>query len=339
MNMNERIPYLELVTKVKSLLMAHGLGQERAEIEARIIVDSDLMGVASHGIARLPVLLDAIQEKRVNIKAREKTVHEFAAVCTVDCENGTGRAASMHCMQEAIARAKQFGIGLCLAVNTSHWGRAHSYVAEAAKQSCIGLCTTNAIPTMAAWGSKSKIFGNNPLGIGVPGIDLERPIVLDMAMSQASVGKIATYLQEGKECDQVLGLSADGTPSKDPEEILAGAVLAMGGYKGAGLAFMMEAMTSVLSSGLLNYELQDKDPSGIDPNASKIFIAINIESFTSLESYQSQVSRLIDRLRPLAPEFFYPGERGWKSKSENLDLGVPLKIDLLTKLKPYGLSL
>lgn len=337
--MNERIPYIELFSKVKSILIAHGVEEARAEIETKIIVDSDLMGVASHGIARLPVLLDAIKDKRVNVEAREKTVHEFAAVCTVDCENGTGRAASMHCMQEAIVRAKQFGIGLCLAVNTSHWGRAHSYVAEAAKQSCIGLCTTNAIPTMAAWGSKSKIFGNNPLGIGVPGTNGEHPIVLDMAMSQASVGKIATYLQEGKECDQVLGLSADGTPSKDPKEILTGAVLAMGGYKGAGLAFMMEAMTSVLSCGLLNYELQDKDASGIDPNATKVFIAINIESFTTLESYQSQISRLIDRLRPIAPEFFYPGERGSISKSDNLHLGIPINIDLLNKLKPYGFSL
>src|SRR6185369_1596118 len=127
-------------------------------------------------------------------------------------------------------------------------GRAHAFACQAAQAEMIGICTTNAIPNMLAWGSTRPLLANNPLAIAVPRGNKAQPpepFVLDMAMSQAALGKIGTFLREGKPVPAGWGLNARGKPSVDPAAILSsGKVLPFGGHKGAGLAFMMELLTA-----------------------------------------------------------------------------------------------
>lgn len=186
------VPYDLLVKKIADRLILAGIAPEQAQIEAEIMSEADLLGVPSHGVRMLPPLLKALSEGRVTINPQFNYVRQLGAIAVLDCNNGPGRYASAKAMQQAMDLAKEFGVGVCLAKNTTHWGRAHAYASRAAQAGLIGMCTTNAIPTMAIGGAKKAVIGNNPLAIGIPGINLQEPAVLDMAMSQAAVGKVGT---------------------------------------------------------------------------------------------------------------------------------------------------
>jgi LDH2 family malate/lactate/ureidoglycolate dehydrogenase len=326
------VPFELLKQNVFSRLVAAGVIPEEASVEAEIMAEADLHGVASHGVRMLPPLLSAIAEGRINPKPAISIARAFGAITVIDYDNGPGRYAAHHAMQQAMRLAGDFGVGVCLAKNTSHWGRAHAYGNRAAQAGFIGLCTTNAIPTMAIGGATKAVIGNNPLAIGIPGVIPGEPVVLDMAMSQAAVGKVGTWLREGKPLPGNWGLNKDGNPSQDAREILQGAVLPMGEHKGAGLAVMFELLTAALAGAAFTQQIRAQDPSGVDPHASKIFIALNVAAFINPADFQQHTATFIEYLKTEAAPFNYPGERGWQTAKKQLETGVALHEEIVAQL-------
>jgi len=339
MNDIRRIAYPVLCQKIAAALADAGVPAEMAWLEAQVMCEADLLGVPSHGVRMLPGLLAAIQRGRVTVAPQVRFLREFAATSLLDGDNGPGRATACRAMDDAVARAHQFGIGACLALNTTHWGRAHAYAYRAARQGMVGLCCTNAMPTMSGWGATTKVLGNNPLAIALPRAERDAPLVLDMAMSQAAVGKIATYLRDGLPIPQGWGLNDKGQPSTDAKAILGGAVLPFGGHKGAGLSLMIELLTAALSGGALGNEIRSGDSSGIDPQSSKLFIALNPEAFGGLETMTRRVTDYLSYLAAAAPPFTWPGERGWEARNTNLIQGVPLHREIVEQLQAVGVLL
>jgi len=270
-------------------------------------------------------------------------IRDKAAICVLDGDQGPGRYTSQQAMAEAIRRAQTYGIGACLAVRTSHWGRAHAYAAQAARQGLIGICMTNAVNSMAGWGASGRVIGNNPLAIAVPGVAPDQPIVLDMAMSQAAVGKVATFLREGKPIPANWGVDPQGLPTNDASAVLKGAVLPMGDHKGAGLALMIQLMTAALGGGLLDHELRAHDATGLDSESSKLFLALDIEAFIDPAVFRERTTTLLAWLQANAGSesepFLFPGQRGWTEKARNLGEGVPLHADIVMALKTVGIEL
>jgi len=334
-----RIPYGLLCQRIAQRLQEAGMPAKQALIEATIMAEADLQEVPSHGVKMLPGLLAAFTDKRVTPTPTISLERELGAICVVDYGNGPGRSSAADAMEQAKKRAQQFGVGVCLAKKTTHWGRAHAYASRAAEDGFIGICTTNAIPTMAIAGAKKAVIGNNPLAIGIPGINASEPIVLDMAMSQAAVGKVGTWLREGKTLPDNWGIDASGKPTNDAAAILAGAVTPMGEHKGAGLAVMIELLTAALAGAAFTQELFAGDKSGIDPNSSKIFIALNVNAFTELTQFKQRVRYFLDYLKSEAMPFNYPGERGWQVRQLNLLDGVPLHQDIVIQLQKAGVNL
>jgi LDH2 family malate/lactate/ureidoglycolate dehydrogenase len=183
------------------------------------------------------------------------------------------------------------------------------------------------------------VIGNNPLAIGIPGVTVGRPLVLDMAMSQAAVGKVSTWLREGKNVPGNWGVDAEGNPSNNAQDILAGAVLPMGEHKGAGLALMMELLTAALAGAAFTQEIFSRDQSGIDADSTKIFIALNVEAFIEPELFQRRVADFLTYLDQEASPFQYPGERGWDARDRNLNQGVPLHHEIVEQLNRVGIQL
>ncbi|MEC5384621.1 Ldh family oxidoreductase [Uliginosibacterium sp. H3] len=338
-----RIPYAQLCAAVQSALQAHGVSPEIASIEARIMAEADLHGTPSHGVKMLPALLRGFDTGRSKAQPALKFTREFGAICVLDGDNGPGRYVAATAMQAAVDRARQFGVGVCLATHTTHWGRAHAYALRAAQAGCIGLCSTNAIQTMAAWGATRPVIGNNPLAIGVPRAAGKHPVVLDIAMSQAAVGKVTTWLREGKELPAGWGVDANGKPTTDAKAILGGAVSPMGGHKGAGLALMLEFMTAALGSGLFCRDITA--PGGaVETEASKLFIALDVAAFRDdgIAGFDTQVDDYLDYLRQEASTreaFLFPGERGWTEAEINLREGVPLHAEIVAQLEQAGVVL
>ena len=337
-----KISQTELVRLISNALAEAGMPASVCAVEAEVMVEGDLCGVPSHGVRMLPALIQGIHDGRVNANPQVKIIRERLATCVLDGDNGPGRFVSVQAMQQAIDRAQRAGIGACLATRVSHWGRAHAYAYRAAQAGMIGICTTNAIPNMLAWGSTKPLLGNNPLAIAVPRGRGREPLVLDMAMSQAAVGKIRTYLREGKSVPDGWGLDSSGQSTNDPTAILnGGKVLPFGDHKGAGLALFMELLTGALSGGLFSYEIAQADATGLDPGSSKLFLALNIEAFADAERFNARVDDLIAWLRTAEPglAITLPGERGWQTREQYLAEGIPIHAEIMEQLKAIGVHL
>lgn len=342
MNDEIRVKYEKLVQIIRQTLTSVGVPAPICDIEAQVMAEADLLGVPSHGVRMLPGLVQAIREGRATANPQLRILRERAATCLLDGDHGPGRFVSVRAMQHAVERARQFGVGVCLAKRMTHWGRAHAYAYRAAQAGMIGACTTNAIPNMMAWESTRPLLGNNPLAIGAPRGRGQEPIVLDMAMSQAAVGKIGTYLREGKKVPLSWGLDGSGQPTDDPAAILSsGRLLPVGGHKGAGLALMMELLTGALSGGLFSHEIVQVDATGLDPDASKLFLALDVQAFVDPERFAQRVQDLNSFLHNAEPglTITLPGKRGWQIKERNLAEGVPIHKDIVAQLQSIGVSL
>jgi LDH2 family malate/lactate/ureidoglycolate dehydrogenase len=335
-----RIEHKKLIRQVEEALQKVGVAPHIAHVEAEIMTESDLMGVPSHGVRMLPALLDGIQKGKATANPNIKIVKEHKATCVIDGDNGPGRFVSIHAMNIAIKRAKEFGIGACSAIHVTHWGRAFAYTSRAAQDGTIGICTTNAIPNTMGWNSTKPLLGNNPLSIGVPRYGQD-PIVLDISMSQAAHGKIATYAREGKEVPLSWGLDSEGKSTTNPNEILKSfRLLPFGDHKGAGLALMMELLTGALAGSMLSHEILQIERGSLNPGTTKLFIALDVRSFSSLEALGTKIEQYVHWLHETEPDLHItlPGDRSWQMRRENLQNGIPIHSEIAAELKKIGLN-
>jgi LDH2 family malate/lactate/ureidoglycolate dehydrogenase len=336
MNQVIRVPHSDLVAWVSRVLELAGVPEAVHRVEAEIMVEADLFGVPSHGVRMLPLTLQGLKEGKAKPNPRVSVLRERAAAKVIDGDNGPGRFVALEGMNSAVELASRCGIGACLALRTTHWGRAHAYAYRAAQRAMIGICTTNAVPNMTAWGSAHPILGNNPLAIGVPASSRSTPVVLDFAMSQAAVGKIGTYLREERRVPHGWGVDEAGNPTDDPARILASRrLLPFGEHKGAGLAIMMELLTGALGGDLLAHEIYDMDRTGLDPGTSKLFIAIDPAAFSAPAEFDRKCRQFEEWVRQTAGPGVavdFPGDRGARQQIENLRIGVPLHRDIASQL-------
>ncbi|MHB0877140.1 MAG: Ldh family oxidoreductase [Anaerolineae bacterium] len=337
-----RLRYQQLVDVIDVALASAGVPAAVREVEAEITAEADLLGVPSHGVALLPPLLAAIGAGSVKAAPQPSVVRERGATCVVDTDSGPGRYGALWSMERAIERASRHGVGVCLATNMAHWGRGHAYAYRAALAGMVGICATNAMTNMLAYGSSKPLLGNNPLAIGIPRAAAEDPIVLDMAMSQAAIGKIATYAREGREVPAGWGLDESGRPTTDPTAVLAShLVLPMGEHKGAGLSLMIELLTGALAGGLLSYEIA-LGPGGLDTGTSKAFLVLDVSALGERDRFVARTNDLLAYLRQhddAETPFQYPGERGWRTRERYLAEGIPIHPQIVAQLETAGVSL
>jgi LDH2 family malate/lactate/ureidoglycolate dehydrogenase len=339
---SRRFPAHVLTAIVADALRTEGVPEAIARLEAELMVEADLCGVPSHGVLMLPRLLAGLRDGRATRNPAIQVRRDLGATCVLDADSGPGRYVAACAMDRAVEKAGLHGVGVCLAVNTTHWGRAHAYAVRAARAGMVGLCTTNAIPTLTTPGAKTAVLGNNPLAIGVPRGGGEDPVVLDLAMTQAAFGKVATYRREGKPVPADWGADASGRPTTDAAAILAsGLLLPMGGHKGIGLAVMIELLTAALAGGPFGHEMVRADATGLDPKATKLFVAFDLAAFGDRAVFEARVESMLAYLRGIDADHpvLAPGERGWKARREYLRDGLPLHADIVAQLRSAGVTL
>ena len=327
---------------VTEALAREGVPPHVREVEAELMVEAELHGVPSHGLLMLPRLVEGLRARRANPDPRIRVIRDAAAVCVMDGDRGPGRYVGVQGMRAALERARRFGIAACLVTNSTHWGRAHAYACLAADEGFVGVCTTNAIPNMLAPGSSRPVLGNNPLAIAAPRGGGRRPIVLDIAMSQAALGRVGTAAREGRDVPLGWGLDGDGQPTSNAEAILTSQnLLPMGGHKGAGLALMLEILTAALGGSLLSHEVADADTSGLDAGSSKLFVAVDVGAFGDPARFEARVEDVLAHLREhvSGPDAVIPGERGWRARAESERDGIPVHPGVIAALRAVGVEL
>lgn len=242
------VPFADLKKEFKRVLLSLSFTDGKAELCADIFAGNSRDGVYSHGLNRFSAFVNTVKEGAVDIHAEPGFVESYGMIEIWDGNLGAGMYNASKAMDRAIELAKTNGIG-CLAMrNTNHWMRGGTYGWQAADADCIGICFTNTMANMPPWGGKEPRLGNNPLIIAVP--RAEGHIVLDMAMSQFSYGKLQQNSSKNEELPVYGGYDEEGNLTRVPSAIIKSRrALPIGYWKGSGLAFVLDVLLTAISGG------------------------------------------------------------------------------------------
>jgi 3-dehydro-L-gulonate 2-dehydrogenase len=314
-----RIPYEQLKAEFKRVLISLNFTETNAGDCATIFADNSRDGVYSHGLNRFPVFVQYVKEGLVNPNAKPTQVSSFGAIEQWDGNLGPGMLNAGVCMDRAITLAKDNGIG-CIAIkNTNHWMRGGTYGWQAAEAGCIGICFTNTIANLPPWGGTEPRLGNNPLIFAIP--KTGGHIVLDMAITQYSFGKLWQYNNENKPLPVPGGYDNEGHLTTDAAAIIATKrALPIGFWKGSGLSLVLDLLATLLSGGNSTAAITQsgKKESGV----SQVFIAIK----TDTEQNATLIDEIINYTKTSdtenGKEILYPGENMLRTRERNMKDGV-----------------
>ena len=319
----KRVPFQTLRDELYRVLAAVGFTGERAVLCARLFAENQRDGVYSHGLNRFPGFVAGLENKQPNFRAQPEKIENFGALERWDGKMGIGLVNAHFCMQRATELADIHGIGCVGLSNTNHWMRGGAYALQAAEAGYIGICWTNTTRLMPPWGSAEKKIGNNPMAIAVPW--KEGHILLDMAMSQYSNGKLEVLKLQEKELPLPGGYDTNGELTVEPGEILdSERPLPIGYWKGSGLALVLDTMASVISGGQPTHEIATQES---EYAVSQVYIAMNATGMMGQTALNETVASIIDDFHTATPldeneGVRYPGEGMLRTRQESLEKGV-----------------
>ena len=319
-----------LITKI---FINHKLPKKHASICADALVNAELVGAPSHGLSRLKMYCDRIKKKLINPKPKIKFKKISNSITHIDANNSIGFVAANIGIKQAIKNAKKTGIGLVGIKNSGHYGLSSYYAEQAVKNNLIVFCFTNAPPAIAPHGSKKRLFGTNPICFGTP-TSTNVPFILDTSVSMINRGKIRVAAKIGKKIPKGVALDKNGKPTVDAKKALAGVQLPIGGFRGSGLAWMVDILSGVMTGG--NHGGKVKDPfddfSG-PQNIGHLFITIKTNLFA--KDYRSRIKKNIKIIKKLpkingVKEILFPGQSKFARYKKNLkkDIYIPKTIKL-----------
>ena len=228
-----RIKYEELLKEFERVLISRGFNEKNALDAATVFAQNSLDGIYSHGINRFPRVVEYLDKGEINPDVVATCEMSMGAIERWEGHRGFGPLNAKQAMDRAIELARQYGIGMVALGNSNHWMRGGSYGWQAANAGCIGICWSNTMPNMPAWGGKDRKIGNNPLILSVPKSNGDH-VVVDCAVSQFSYGKIEEARLKGQKLPVPGGYDEDGNLTTDPGAIeKTWRVLPMGYWKGS----------------------------------------------------------------------------------------------------------
>ena len=327
---NIRISLKEAENQLTSILFSLGFDQTSAKNCANIFATNSLEGVSSHGLNRFPRFVEYIKKGFIDVNAKPNLANAIGAIEQWEGNLAAGPLNATAMTDQSIRLAQNYGIGCVALRNTNHWMRGGTYGWQAAKKGFVFIGWTNTIANMPTWGAMDCRLGNNPFVMAIPYKD--SAIVLDMAMSQFSYGKMEDLAMQNQELSLPGGFNLKGEFAKNPKEILAsGRPLPIGYWKGSGLSLLLDLLATILSAGMSTSELtsQNQNEFGV----SQVFISFDLKKLSNFPTIQAQLSRIIEDLKQSIPEneqedIRYPGERVAKIRSENLKHGIPVNSEI-----------
>lgn len=313
-----RVLFDELKEAFYKALLQAGLSEERADICAQLFSENQRDGVYSHGLNRFPGLVAKIQSGQIDVTAEPECVKALGVVEQWDGKMGIGLLNAQIAMGRAIAIAKEHGMGCVGLRNTNHWMRAGAYGLQAADAGCIGMCWTNTTVLMPPWGAEEKRIGNNPMVMSIPRDGGH--LLLDMAMSQYSNGKLEILKQRGEELPLAGGYDGGGNLTCDPGAILASKrALPIGYWKGSALAVMLDILAAVISGGQSTHQIGAQ---GDEYAVSQTFIALDVTSLVGQGVREQIVNDVVNDLQEVGGGVRYPGAGMLRVRQESLEQGV-----------------
>jgi LDH2 family malate/lactate/ureidoglycolate dehydrogenase len=311
------VPADDLIALVTRIFAAAGMTAEAARTVADGLVQADLEGLPSHGVLLVDMYVERLRAGSVGTRETAEIVSDRDGAVVLDAANALGQLTGNQAIGIAVERAKEHGAGIVAVRHGFHFGTARRYALQAAEHGCIGIVMCNTRPLMPAPGGAERVVGNNPIAIAVPS-DGAVPIVLDMATSEAAMGKIRLAAKAGQSIPLTWAVRSDGAPTDDPNEAIEGMLLPAAGPKGFGLALMIDLMCGLLSGGASGDKVKPLygDPR-VPYDCSHLFVAIDVSHFCDAGWFRRAAAAAADRIRagaraPGVERLFVAGEPEWE---------------------------
>lgn len=277
----------------------------QASALADLLVAADLRGHFTHGLNRLEMYVNDMVKKVCAGDATPVIIKESVSTALVDGKNGLGPVVGNFCMDLAIQKAKQTGVGWVCAKGSNHYGIAGWYAMTASKQGLMGMSFTNTSSLVVPTRGKKAVLGTNPIALAAPG-EKGDDFVLDMATSVVSGGKVEVACVKGEDVPAGWALDRDGAPTTNAERALDGYLLPLGGdethsgYKGFGLGMMVEIFCGILTGAPYGSNIRDWTRTDRPADLSQCFVAVDPSFFAP--GFEGRMADLMNHCRNMEPE-------------------------------------
>ena len=323
----------ELKRFIHDVFVFTGAAGEDADAVADGLIWANLRGVDGHGVSRLPRYLKYIDSGEIDVKAQPELIADRAATFIIDGHHGFGPVACMQASALAVTRAKQAGVCYGLIREATHTGAVGRYAQWIAERGCAAIILAAGQTLMAYHGARVASLGTSPIAIAVPSGN--GAIVLDMATSTISNGKILLARATNEALPEGTVLTAAGEPTTDPR--MAEILLPLGGPKGSGLSFMFEMLASVLGSAPIQARVLGPEKRKRH-TANMSIIAIDVAAFRPLGEFISDADMLAALIKALPrqsgfDEILLPGERASRTEAQRRKSGIPISGKLWDELE------
>lgn len=317
-----RIKAQEIFRISNDILVAAGVNTNQAKIIADSIVDAHRREKHTHGMGRLLIYVRKINSGQMSANTETTIIREKGVISVVDVHDGFGQVAAYEGMQKCIQMASIYGVGIVGVRNSNSFGTACYFGNIAANNNMIGIVMGNASKALCPTGGNKACLGTNPICFSFPGTDKQPNIVLDMACAVAARGKVRLALRNGETIPLNWGNDNNGQPSSDPAEVLKGSINAFGGYKGFGLATVVEMLAGVITGSAFGEDVKPLNtPEGFS-RYGHFLCAISPEFFMDLEEYESRLDKLVEYIKSCGDEgsIFMPGEQSHNKILKNKEI-------------------
>jgi LDH2 family malate/lactate/ureidoglycolate dehydrogenase len=342
MSENEVLVQADNLQNFTARLFSHtGMTEQDAVFCADALVQTNLWGVDSHGVLRVPLYIERLRSGAMNPQPRVKTISGSQAMEVLHGDDGAGFIVGRAAMNRAIELAERFNIAAVGVVRSNHFGAAGIYARMAVEQGMIGMVMTNTIPNIVAPGGSKPITGNNPLALAIPTFG-EFPFVLDISLSNVAGGKLLLAAKKGERIPLDWATDREGRPTDDPDQAFAGFLLPVGGHKGLGLSYAVDILCGLITGGVFQYQMQSMYKHPDDPSLTGHFmIVINPLIFISKDEMKNRMADFYQTIKtsPMwdeSKEMMLPGEIEHRTALRRKANGIPLPENLYNELVGLG---
>ena len=319
-----------------------GMPPTTARLVAESLVAANLRGVDSHGVQLLLWYTEQIRIGNVNLQARGHVASENGGCMIYDGDDGVGQLIADISCDHAIRLAGNAGLGMVTVRNSTHFGACAWWAQKIAAAGCVAIVTCDATPLVAPWQGSARMLGTNPICMAVPG---PNTFLLDMATTTVALNRIYKALLSGdKSIPAGWAMDAQGNPTTDPQIAADGLPMPLGGYKGSGLAVMVEILCAVLSGGGMLTELGGIRTQDKLMRANHMFLAIDVARFLPLDQFIQRMQRLRDTLKSSPPaagfeDVLIAGDPEWRCEELRRRDGIPVARGIWEQLEALARSL
>ncbi|UWQ50700.1 Ldh family oxidoreductase [Leisingera caerulea] len=313
-------------------LVAAGTSEANARPLAVATAATEADGVASHGLAYIPIYAEHVQCGKVDGQASPALARPRPGVISVDAATGFAHPAIDAGFEALIPAAREQGIAVLAIRNSYNCGVLGYHTARLARAGLVGLGFTNAPASIAPSGGSKPVVGTNPFSVAVPGEDGEPELLIDQSASTIAKSEVMKHAREGKEIPLGWALDADGNPTTDPDAGLKGSMAPSGGYKGVSVALLTEIMAAALTGATLGINASPfSGTAGGPPKTGQMFIAID-PAATSNDTFRSGMVGIVEAVRA-QPGAHVPGDGRRGKRIRARDQGVAVSVATLDRIK------